>query len=158
MNIGPTLDGGLRIDAEDPGDWEVLRCIVLDARGRPVDLASRLGRLIGDEPEPGDWEEFVVPDLRVEFDGQLQLVKRAIEAAVAESGPETGGSVAISRDDAELWFGALNQARLALEEVYRFSATVGEEPDRSDTGRRSAYFRSQFYSAVQELLLQFVID
>jgi len=157
VNVGPTLDGGLRIDADDAADWAVLRCIALDARGLPVDLATRLGRLIRDEPEPGDWEEFVVPELRAQFDGQLELIGRAIESALGDD-PEEGGSILIGPADAEAWYGALNQARLALEAMHHLGGSAAGEPDRSDAERRSAFFRSQFYFAIQELLLQFVMD
>jgi hypothetical protein len=157
VNVGPTLDGSLRIDADGAADWAVLRCITLDAGGQPVDLATRLGRLIRNEPEPGDWEEFVVPELREQFDGQLETVGRAIESALGDD-PEEGGSISIARSDAEAWYGALNQARLALEAEYQLGGMGDAAPDRSDTGRRSAHFRSQFYLAVQEMLLQFVMD
>ena len=157
MKVGPTLDGGLRIDADDAADWAVLRCIVLDARGLPVDLASRLGRLVGDEPEPGDWEEFVVPELRAQFDGQLGLIGQSIEAALGDD-PDDGGSIMIGPEDAEAWYGALNQARLALEGTHQLGGSAEGEPDREDTERRSAFFRSQFYYAIQELLLQFVMN
>jgi len=135
----------------------VLRCLLFDAHRLPVDLATRLGSLIRDEPEPGDWEEFVVPDLRAQFDGQLELVGRAIEAALGDD-PDDGGSILVSSADAEAWYGALNQARLALEETHHLGGSAEGEPDRADTERRSAFFRSQFYFAIQELLLQFVMD
>lgn len=157
MNVGPTLDGGLRIDADDAADWAVLRCITLDACGLPVDLAAQLGSLIRDEPEPGDWEEFVVPELRAQFDGQIELIGRTIETALGDD-PDEGGSILIGAADAEAWYGALNQARLALEATHHLGNSAEGEPDRADSERRSAFFRSQFYFAIQELLLQFVMD
>jgi hypothetical protein len=157
VKAGPTLDGSLRIDAEDAGDWAILRCIEIDARGRSSDLATKLGERVRDEPEPGDWEELVVPELRAQFDVQVELVARMIGDA-EQSAEEEEGSVIIGPAEGELWYGALNQARLAIEDRHRFSEASDEVPERDDPARRSAYFRAQFYLALQELLLQFVLD
>lgn len=155
MRIAPTLNGGLRIDAGGPGDWEVLRCIVLDARWGGRDLARRLGGLIHDEQDPGDWEEFVVPELQAAFEGQLTSVAQAIEQAARQCGGQAG-PLLVGREDAEAWYGALNQARLALEAEHSFGPR-GEAPGPADPVRRSAYFRSQFYLAVQQMLLDRVL-
>jgi hypothetical protein len=63
----------------------------------------------------------------------------------------------IEPDDAFQWYGALNQARLALEDLHHFGpedqVAIGELSPAS----RSAFFRSHFYLALQSLLLDHVI-
>ncbi|RYD33422.1 MAG: hypothetical protein EOP87_11020, partial [Verrucomicrobiaceae bacterium] len=61
MKVAPTLEGGLRIDAEDLGDWEILHAILHDARRGDADLAGNLGALISEEAGAEDWRDFVVP-------------------------------------------------------------------------------------------------
>ena len=151
MKVAPTLQGGLRIDVENALDWMVLRCISYDARGGGLDLADRVSSKMAGDDSMDDWEEFVIPELREEFNSQLDV----IEAAIAHAGDGEGpGEVFITRDDSEPWYGGLNQARLALEERYGFSRG---EPGEMTPGKRSAWFRSQFYLHVQSLLLDYVL-
>jgi hypothetical protein len=150
MKVAPTLKGGLRIDAETALDWMVLRCISYDARGGGLDLADRVSAPMAGDDGMDDWEEYVLPELRDSFNSQLE----SIEAAIAHAGTgEEPGEVFITREDSELWYGGLNQARLALEERYGFSS---EQPEEMTPGKRSAWFRSQFYLHVQSLLLDYV--
>lgn len=149
MKAAPTLEGGLRIDLESPIDWMVLRCIPYDARG--VALADRLGTLMDADPQAEDWREFVVPELHETFDSQLA----AVEQALAEAGDgDSPAEIFIRRDDGEQWFGALNQARIALEERYHF---IKEDPAAMTPGTRSAFFRAHSYQNLQYLLLRHVM-
>lgn len=151
MKVAPTLKGGLRIDVESALDWMVLRCISYDARGGGLDLADRVSAPMAGDEGVEDWEEFVLPGLRDDFNSQLE----SIEAAIAQAGDgEEPGEIFISREDSELWYGGLNQARLALEERYGFSHG---QPEEMTPGKRSAWFRSQFYLHVQSLLLDYVL-
>ncbi len=151
MKVAPTLKGGLRIDIETPLDWMVLRCISYDARGGGIDLADRVSAPMAGDEAAGDWQEYVLPELRESFTAQLD----AIEAAIAHAGDgEEPGEVFITREDSDLWYGGLNQARLALEERYGFSSATLEE---MTPGERSAWFRSQFYLHVQSVLLDHVL-
>lgn len=156
MTVMPTLEGGLRIDADEPDDWELLRAIIADANACPTDLASRLGGLIGPEAGGEDWEELVVPDLRVEFQDELAEIGALIESAIfnADNGP---GPIWITRDDAFTWYSALNQARLALEEVHRFGPEDSADPQTMTPVQQSAFIRSGFYSDIQSLLLRHVL-
>ena len=156
MKAMPTLEGGLRVDAEDAGDWELLRCIIADANGCEADLASRLGGLISEEAGGPDWEEYVVPDLREEFQDELAQVGAAIESAVfhAQDGP---GPLWITREDVYPWYSALNQARLAIEEHFAFGPSDAVDPVGLTPERRAAFIRSQFYCAIQGLLLEYVM-
>ena len=150
MKVGPTLQGGLRIDVESPLDWMVLRCISYDARGN-LDLADRVSAPMAADEGLEDWREYVLPDLRDSFNAQLETIEGAVALAGDGEGPT---EIHIAREDAELWYGALNQARLALEERYGFSH---EDPEGMTPGKRSAWFRSQFYLQVQSVLLDYVM-
>jgi hypothetical protein len=151
MKVGPTLQGGLRIDVESPLDWMVLRCIPYDARGGDFDLADRVSAPMAKDEGVEDWREFVVPDLRDGFNSQLETIEQALAGAGDDDEP---GQIFIQKGDAELWYGGLNQARLALEERYGFS---DEDPTTMTPGERSAWFRSQFYLHVQSVLLEHVM-
>ena len=151
MKVGPTLQGGLRIDVETPLDWMVLRCISYDARGGGLDLADRVSEAMGEDDSLADWEDYVLPELRDSFNGQLDAIEGAL--SIAGDGEEPA-EIHIARDQAELWYGGLNQARLALEERYEFSTA---DPAEMTPGKRSAWFRSQFYLHVQSVLLEHVM-
>ena len=157
MKAAPTLEGGLRIDAEDLGDWEVLHAIIHDARRPGTDLASELSNLVVDPEGAEDWREYVLPDLRNEFENQVSTIAKAITSAMETSGGGEG-SIWITRDDGFLWYGALNQARLALEEIYQFGRTDGVALEDLGPAKRSAFLRSQFYLAIQSLLLDHVME
>lgn len=156
MTAMPTLEGGLRIDAENDRDWELLRTIISDANGCATDLASRLGNCITDEALSEDWVELVVPDLRDNFQDELAQIGAAIEAAIfnADNGP---GPIWITREDAWPWYSALNQARLALEEIHHFGPEEKAAPLKMAPFKRAAFIRSGFYSDIQSLLLQHVM-
>jgi hypothetical protein len=151
MRVAPTLNGGLRIDAEAPGDWDSLRSIVRDAK--PAELAHRLTEATGSDTE--DWEEFVQPELQTTFEGQLEIVRTTIEDA-ADLALEGPGPLFISKSNAQDWYGALNQARLALHARYDF-AQEDPDPEKMSVKKRAAFYRNQFYSIVQDLLLDRVI-
>jgi hypothetical protein len=156
MKALPTLEGGLRIDAEDASDWELLRSIIVDANGCESDLASRLGGLISEEAGGADWEEYVVPDLREEFQDQLAQIGAAVEAASfhAQNGP---GPIWITREDAPAWYSSLNQARLAIEEHFKFGPSEVIDIQGLNPEHQAAFVRSKFYCAIQSLLLEFVM-
>jgi len=157
MKIEPTLEGGLRVDAESPLDWHVLMAIIHDARGAGEDLADRLGGLIGEDAAAEDWQEFVVPELREGFDDQLRAVAEAIGAGMRKA-EEGVGFIRIKQADGSMWYGALNQARLALEELHHLSAGM---PDALDEDQelewRSASARSYLYGKFQHFLFDLVI-
>lgn len=147
MRVAPTLDGRIRIDLETELDLLVLRAIRDDAEASDAD--GRLREAMGDGAG-ADWEEFVMPELKSVFERQLD----AIELELRDAKPGSGQAVFIAREDAEAWYGGLNQARLALEARHRLSEV---EPDGIEGARRSAWFRSQFYLQLQSLLLEFLM-
>jgi hypothetical protein len=156
MKAMPTLEGGLRIDTEDGSDWELLRSIITDANGCEADLASRLGALISEEAGSEDWQEYVVPDLREEFQDELAQVGATIEAAIHHASG-AAGPIWITPDDVSPWYSSLNQARLAIEEHFQFGQREITGIKKLTPERRAAYLRSQFYSAIQGLLLEHVM-
>ncbi len=148
MTVGPTLDGGLKLVPEEEQDWDVLLKIAGDAQG---DLPQKLAGLMD---EDSMWEDIVMPELATEFSSQRSYVSGVVEKARKAEEDE----VIIRRDDAEQWYGALNQARLALEEKYGFGPRELRDADEiSDEDMRSAYFRDEFYVTIQSLLMQYVL-
>ena len=151
-----TLEGGLRLDTEDDSDWQLLVGITNDAVSCDENLAKRLGRLITDEDVAADWQDYVVPDLEDGFNSDVQHVTNVITTARYESGGGPG-PLWITREDALKWYSALNQARLALEEKYRFGPSEVINFVKLPSIHRKAFIRSQFYCAVQSLLLEHVM-
>jgi hypothetical protein len=156
MKVLPTLEGGLRIDTKDASDWDLLRCIIDDANRRKVDLASQLGGLIRPEAGGEDWEEYVTPDLREEFQDELAQIHALVESAAfnASGGP---GSLWIHPEDAFAWYGSFNQARLAMEEMYHFTELTDSDLFNLSPEQQAAYIRSDFYANIQSLLLKHVL-
>lgn len=155
MLIAPTLDGGLRIDAETSSDWLVLEMICTDAANMPgKPLTDRLASHMETDE---DWEQFVTPDLRNHFSDQIAHVSQSISSA--EKDEDLVGSLYIQKADAETWFGAINQARLSLEAKFRFSNYHDEsEIDPKDKHIRAALIRNHFYNSLQSLLLEYLMD
>ena len=104
-----------------------------------------------------DWKEFVVPDLRSQFDEALdQLESDVAKAKKAKSRSKDRYSMEIQMGHVAHWFSALNQARLVLQEKYQFP----EEAEASSLaamfakGQWRAYFQSRFYAELQCWLLE----
>lgn len=153
----PTLEGGLRLDTEDPSDWELLRAVIADAHAPTTeDLANRMGNLIAEEAGAKDWEEYIVPDLREGFQDELAEVGAAIESAIVESDGQAG-PIWITPENAYPWYSALNQARLALEEQFKFGPSEELGVATLSPVRAAAFLRSKFYCAIQSLLLEYVM-
>lgn len=146
MTVSPTVNGGLKLTPEDDTDWNVLSAIILDA---DEELAKRFAGLMDEESM---WEDIVVPDLETYFSAQLEKVLKNVNEAKPE------GEVIISKEDAEDWYGALNQARLGLEKKYHFGQEEEVDPlDLKDEKSQNSYLRGRFYSAVQSLILEYVL-
>ena len=161
MNIIPTLEGGLRVDLEEATDWLLLRHLIDDACHRDMSLAEELGSEIPERQLKEDWLDFVVPDLKEEFATSLEKVREVMAKAVEDyqQSDEDTGSLWITRDLGYDWYSSFNQARLAIESRYGFGDAPKEEIlEDGDPSKRSAYYRSQFYGAVQGLLLEHVLE
>ena len=154
------MEGGLRVEIDSAMEWLILEHIPSDALDEEGDrLPERLGALMDDQ---SDWDEVVVPELRVVFAGQVGKVAEAIRSAQGEVevGSEgASGEVFISKGEGEDWYGALNQARLGLEGRYRFGQLDEiEGVEEFSEDKRYAFVRSQFYCALQSVLLEYVIE
>ncbi len=157
MKMAPTLDGGLRIDADSLTDWMILELICADAArlpGSPLyeQLSSHLEK-------DDDWKEFVEPDIKSQFSEQITHVSRALSTATKD---EThAGSIFITPQNAPIWYGAINQARLSLEKQFNLSKLdhIDDEDDLADLDDdlRGAVIRNHFYTAIQSLLLDYVL-
>ena len=131
---------------EDAMDWYIMRMIAPDADAK---LGGLLDGLMDEEPM---WEEFVVPELDEYFSGQLRTVVEAV--ARAKGGAKDGaGEIFIPKDEVETWYGALNQARLCLEEKYQLHETEREDWEKWEEEKRGAMIRSHGYQAIQQELL-----
>lgn len=149
MKASPDPEGNIILHAETPSDWDVLRSIARDGAG--FALAEAMGGLMESGPAGQDWHDFVVPELEDAFSKQLEFIARGVSDARenAHGGP---GPIPIRREDAEIWYGALNQARLALDNHYGLSDADAEVMSMSRP-RRTAYFRSHIYLRIQSMLL-----
>lgn len=156
MKIMQTLEGGLRCDIEDEDDWHLLQSITNDAISCDEKLAQRLGNLITDPDVAPDWEEFIIPDLEEIFSADVQHVATAIASARLDSGGGPG-PLWIKREDGFHWYSALNQARLAIEERFRFGPEEDVDPDELSPARRAAFIRTEIYSDIQRMLLHRVM-
>lgn len=153
MKITPTPDDGLRIDAEEPGDWLTLNGIARDAISCQENPARRLGKRITAAEVAADWQDYVIPDLEAEFAADVLYVTTAIGAARVAAG-DGPGPLWITRADAFQWYGTLNQARLALEDRFHFGSHESVDPAALPPTARAAFLRSHLYCAIQSLLLE----
>ncbi len=157
MRVAPTLQGGIRIDADCAEDWLMLDMICVDAAGVPgKPLYDRLAEKMASDQ---DWEEFVAPDIRSQFSDQVTHVSRSISSAQRDE--DQAGAVIIEKGDCITWYGAINQARMTLEQVYTMSeldrsAELDDLDELSDK-IRLALMRSDFYTAFQSILLDYVL-
>ncbi len=147
MTLTPTLEGGLVIEPGSEKDWQVLQMISRDS-GRSAYLAESLAGLMIEDSE---WEEYVVPDLTSSFDRQSSYVAVTIEEA-RKHGEQV---IFVKPKHAEQWYGAVNQARLALEARYKLSKL--DDLEGAPDEMRSAYFRDRFYLMLQSMLLEYVM-
>lgn len=155
MRARPQAHGAIRIELDDVDDWKLLSRLLLDAHDPEYDLAADVAGRISDEEVAEDWREFVLPDLRDEFDGGLRRVTEAIERAFADC-HGGAGSLEIARDAAHDWYGVINRARLALEARYQFA---GEKPGpHMPPDVRAARLRDRLYCALQSLILDHAFE
>lgn len=156
MKVLPTLEGGLRVDAEDRADWQLLAAIPNDATDRDSRLAHQLGGLVTDHDAAEDWRDFVVPELDAGFQTDIARVASAIQRAHDLAGGKAG-PLWIAREEGTVWYSVLNQARLAIEDRQRFGPGESINPASLEPEARSAFLRSRFYCAIQSVLLDHVM-
>lgn len=157
MKITPTADGGLHIATEDAADWMLLSGITNDALTRKGKLSHRLGERITNAVAAEDWLDYIAPEIEAGFSASVLHVTTAIATARVDSGGAIG-SLIIPRSESLHWYSALNQARLSLEDTHKFGPNEDIKADLLPPKRRAAFLRSQFYSAIQSMLLTVGLD
>lgn len=144
---------------------------------------------VTDEELVDDWQEFVTPDLRHEFTRQLDCVANDLSQAQPEStpspphddslhddslregededenedaatSPAATYELIIPFDHIESWYGALNQARLVMQERYEFPETenLAAMVELLTSKNLKPYLTSRFYMEIQGALLDLGMD
>lgn len=155
MKALPIQNGAIRIELEDATDWRLFTRMLMDAGDKKYDPAADVSDRMTDGEIAEDWSEFVVPDLRDQFDAGLLRVSAMIENEYkAHDGGK--GAVIIPRDGCHDWYGVLNRARLALEAKHRLAAQKNNPSATTDI--LAARLRDRLYCALQSLILDHAFE
>jgi len=144
MKAISTVNRGLKIIPEGDSDWALLRKIVQDAN--PTHLADRLSQPMDEE---SCWEDIVKPELEETFNTQLIRVADVTKI-------ENPDGFIIKREHLMDWYGALNQARLMLENTRSLSSLDLNELNTFPPPIRQALIRSNSYMRIQSLILDYL--
>ena len=155
MKVAQHKSGGLEITVVDPTEWFLLNSIVQDAVSHGDGwLAEQLSEPMDDE---SCWDDIVVPDLTTKFSDQLSDVRQGITNAFkGANGEET--TILIKKEDAWSWYGALNQARLSLEDEHHVSDLDEDDIEDLPPNLLSVLGRSQFYLWLQSMIFGACIE
>ena len=149
MQLGPTIDGRIKIAITDENDFNFFAAILQDALGEdsPQSIVDQISKGKGDE----DWEEFVKPDLVTQFKKEILTVG----SVLAETQDNGLKEFFIEESSAGAWFSTLNQARLHLEQVHKISSFEDEidEENLSETQLQSLA-KYDLYTNLQGLILE----
>ncbi|MDA7615286.1 hypothetical protein N9Z77_02370 [Akkermansiaceae bacterium] len=156
MIVLPTLNGGIKLVIEREQDWDNLKSISDDAA---EDFSKRFSLLMD---EDSMWDEIVEPELKDQFSSQVTFVKKQVELAFDNSVDdfeEELPEISIAKEEAELWYGALNQARLSFEEKFGKEIEALKETGKIGNGEVvRALFRNQFYFRFQSEIIDHTMD
>lgn len=155
MKARPIPNGAIRIELEDADDWKLLSRLLLDAHDPDYDLAADVAGRMPEGEVAEDWQDFVLPDLKDEFDAGLRRVRERVERGHEGCGGQAGFLV-IPRDAAQDWYGVLNRARLALEARFRFAGQ--KAGPQMPPEMHAARLRDRLYCALQSLLLDHAFE
>ena len=169
MKIRRVEGQGVRISGLLAGDLRLLEQIGVhaDFAGSPAAEDRLLQEAVREIDEPRheqlneDWRECVLPELRTEFSRQLDVVRD--DVATARPSSTKGGprfEFVIPFDHIEAWYGALNQARLVMQQRYGFPefdspASILKLLQSPNLG---PFLTSRFYVQLQAALLDLVMD
>ncbi len=108
-----------------------------------------------------DWEEYVEPELRSRFSGDVDCVTATLKKARVSSSPD--GPVfefTILQADADAWYSALNQARLVMHVRYHFpdEETPEEMLALLESENVKPWITSRFYMQMQSILLDLAMN
>ena len=154
MKIRFTDKGDFEILLENALEKDIFPCIIRDARALGEEWVSdSLGPDFDDEWFPG-WQEWVQPELQDAFSGQLDAIRQYCKPRDNE--------LHIPARHLEDWYGAVNQARLVLENIFHFAdedlpdsfeEVIANNAEQWPEEKQSAYQRIHFYAWFQEILL-----
>ena len=136
----------------DPFACALLRQIVPSAA--PGEDPAARARLYssptgGAEPEfDEEWQEYIEPGLREQFQTNLSLVETDL-AALPAQGSEDAAVLRIPVDHLDSWINALNQARLALAARHSITEEDMESELLLGDARGFALFQVEFYGSLQ---------
>ena len=156
MIVVPTLNGGIKLVIEREQDWDNLKSISDDAA---EDFSKRFSLLMD---EDSMWDEIVEPELKDQFSSQVKFVQKQVELAFDNSVDdfeEELPEISITKEEAELWYGALNQARLSFQEKFGEEIEALKETGKIGNGEVvRALFRNQFYFRFQSEIMDHTMD
>lgn len=163
MHFRKNGDKMLEFSGLDPFLAELIKQIPCAAD--PHDDAAAKGRLYARPVEVADqekdflqdWDELVVPDLKLQFGSALAQVTHDIQEYLCEvEGKEDFPyRLQIPLAHADAWLSALNQARLVLVERFQFSDVELSRPfqTRLTSLRDLALYQISIYALLQELII-----
>jgi len=144
----------------DPFLAEIIRQIPRAAN--PEDDMKAKARLFSsptadDDELAMDWEDLVVPDLKMGFSAAVARVEHDLAENLCECEGEDDFPfrLQIPLEHADAWLSALNQARLVLSARYDFTdeELSGRLQPRLTSLRELALYQVTIYGWIQELLL-----
>jgi len=116
MEIGPTIDGRIKIALNGENDYAFFAELLQDAMSE--EGVESIVDQIGARGTDDDWEEFVKPDLAEQF--QQETLKVGEILAKAQEAQKM--DIFIDSENAQNWYSTLNQARLNLENQHNISS------------------------------------
>lgn len=157
MKIRFNDEGDMEVLIETDLEKEIFPCIERDARVLGEEWLSDSMGPDFDEEWFANWQEWIQPEIQDAYNMQL--------SAIRKFGKIKDNVAFVPRMFVELWYGAVNQARMALEEIYGFTEeNIPEDREEAmsyvvqwSEDKQGAYQRSHFYTWLQEILLEGMI-
>ncbi|HEY5893979.1 MAG TPA: hypothetical protein VIT91_12180 [Chthoniobacterales bacterium] len=122
----------------------------------PIDSAASPGA--ASEGLKKDWEEYVVPELKLQFASSVAQVQHDIQEYLCEAEGDDDDfpyRLQIPMDHVDAWLSALNQARLVLAARFAFTEEELSRPFQSKLTslRDLALYQISIYAFLQELII-----
>ena len=154
MKVRFNETGDMEVLLENDLEREIFPCIERDARALGEEWLSDSMGPDFDEDWFTNWNEWIQPEVQSAYNAQLMSVR--------QFGTAKDNIVFVPSSHVEFWFGAVNQARMALEAIYHFSEeNIPEEREDAMAyveqwaeDKQGGYQRSHFYAWFQEILLE----
>lgn len=105
-----------------------------------------------------DWEDFVIPELKLQFGSAIAQVQHDIQEYLCEAEGDDDDfpyRLQIPMDHVDAWLSALNQARLVLAARFAFTDEELSRPFQSKLTslRDLALYQISIYAFLQELII-----